>query len=300
MKTKLISPLNDFVIKCIYGDQKNIGNTEGFLKTVLDLPPEEYGGLAVIDPFLKRWRKKDKQSLVDIRLATTGRRQVAIELQALPYRAMRERIVFCNDKAIVEQLKSGSDYSTLRQTISVAITNYTLLAEEGSYLNRIDLRNRESGNLFTDLQHYVILELSKLPEEDDGHPVWPYLRFFKCRRKEEFEMLKKEHPEVRGPVDDYQKLSVSKRWRMIADYREKERRDARAALGYARDEGLAEGREEGLAESQQALVEKDRVITEKDRALVEKDQVIAESQQVIAEQGREIAELRRRLEDKEI
>jgi hypothetical protein len=56
MKTKFISPLNDFVVKCIYGDQKNIGNTEGFLKTVLDLPPEEYGGLTVIDPFLKRWR----------------------------------------------------------------------------------------------------------------------------------------------------------------------------------------------------------------------------------------------------
>jgi predicted transposase/invertase (TIGR01784 family) len=274
MKTKLISPLNDFVVKCIYGDQKNIGNTEGFLKTVLDLPPEEYGGLTMIDPFLKRWRKKDKQSIVDIRLATTGKRQVAIELQALPYRAMRERIVFCNDKAIVEQLKSGSGYATLRQTISVAITNYTLLAEEGAYLNRIDLRNRESGNLFTDLQHYVILELSKLPEEDDGHPVWPYLRFFKCRTKEEFEMLKQQHPEMQGPVEAYERLSLRKRWRMIADLQEKQRRDARAALDYARDEGLAEGLEKGREEGR------------------------AESQQVIAEQGREIEELRRRLQDK--
>jgi hypothetical protein len=31
MKNSFISPLNDYVVKCIYGDQKNIANTEGFL-----------------------------------------------------------------------------------------------------------------------------------------------------------------------------------------------------------------------------------------------------------------------------
>jgi uncharacterized coiled-coil protein SlyX len=57
----------------------------------------------------------------------------------------------------------------------------------------------------------------------------------------------------------------------LADYWEKQRRDARAATDYAREEGLEAGR----AESQQALVE---------------------IQQALAEKEREIAELRRRLE----
>jgi hypothetical protein len=99
-------------------------------------------------------------------------------------------------------------------------------------------------------------------------------------------MLKKQHPEVQGPVDDYQKLSLNKRWRMIADYREKERRDARAALAYARDEGLAEGR----AESQQ-------VIAESQQALAESQQVIAEGRKVIEEKDRENEELRRKLRE---
>jgi flagellar biosynthesis/type III secretory pathway protein FliH len=129
--------------------------------------------------------------------------------------------------------------------------------------------------------------------EDDGHPVWPYLRFFKCRTEEEFEMLKQQHPEMQGPVEAYERLSLRKRWRMIADLQEKQRRDARAALDYARDEGLAEGLEKGLAEGQQALAEKERVIAES-------QQVIAEQDQTLAEKDREIAELRRRLEDKEI
>jgi hypothetical protein len=49
---------------------------EGFLKTVLDIPPEDFGRLTVIDPFLKRRWKKDKQGVVDIRLAMTGGQQV--------------------------------------------------------------------------------------------------------------------------------------------------------------------------------------------------------------------------------
>jgi predicted transposase/invertase (TIGR01784 family) len=153
-----------------------------------------------------------------------------------------------NAKITAEQLKSGFDYAALRQTISVVITDHTLLPQEGPYLNYQDLRNRESGNLFTDLQQYVTLELSKLPEEDDGRPVWPFLKFFKCRTEEEFEMLKKRYPEVQPQVEEYQRLSWSKRRRLLADYWEKQRRDARAAMDYARDEGLEEGLEKGREE----------------------------------------------------
>jgi hypothetical protein len=52
---------------------------------------------------------------------------------------------------------------------------------------------------------------------------------------------------------------------LLADYREKQRRDIAAALDYAREEGRAEG----LAESQQALAEKDQALAEKDREIAE-------------------------------
>jgi predicted transposase/invertase (TIGR01784 family) len=263
MKKGFISPLNDYVVKCIYGDQKNINNTRGLLKTVLDIPLEEYDRLTVIDPFLKRRWNKDKQGIVDIRLATTSGRQAVIEIQVLPYSAMLERIVYYNAKATTEHMKSGFKYEALRQTISVVITNYTLLPKELSYLNHIDLQIRESGALFTDLQQYVILEVSKLPEEDDGQAVWPYLRFFKCRTEEEFAMLAKRHPEVQGPVEEYQRISWSQRRRLLAEYWEKQRRDAQAALDYAREEGIQKGR----AEIQQELAAKDREIAELRRRL---------------------------------
>jgi predicted transposase/invertase (TIGR01784 family) len=253
-----VSPLNDYVFKSIYGEQKNIENTRGLLKTILEIPPEDYQQLTVVDPFLTRRWKKDKQGIVDLRLSTAGGRQISVELQVLPYKAMMERIVYYNARITADQMKSGLRYETLRQSISVVITNYDLLPGEPSYLNRIELRNRESGALFTDLQQYVMLELSKLPEEDDGQAVWPYLKFFKCRRQEEFEMLWKRHPEVKGPVEEYRRLSRTERRLLVAYYRDKRKYDAQAALDYARDEGLEQGR----AESQQALMKKDREILE--------------------------------------
>ena len=98
-----------------------------------------------------------------------------------------------------------------------------------------------------------------MPGEDDGRPVWPFLQFFKCRTKEEFEMLGKKRPEVGPQAEEYQRINWSKRRRLLADYWEKQKRDAEAAMDYARDEGR-----EG---SRQALAEKDREIAELRRRL---------------------------------
>jgi hypothetical protein len=78
---------------------------------------------------------------------------------------------------------------------------------------------------------------------------------------------------VEPQVEEYQRISWSQRRRLLADYWEKQRRDAASAMIYARNEG----REEGRAESQQAL---------------------EESRQALAEKDREIAELRRKLQDR--
>ena len=79
-------------------------------------------------------------------------------------------------------------------------------------------------------------------------------------------MLAKRHPEVETQVNEYQRMSWRQRRRLLADYWEKQRRDARSAMEYAREEGRAEGRAESRAE--------------------------------LAEKDRELAELRRRLEDR--
>jgi predicted transposase/invertase (TIGR01784 family) len=286
MEKGFISPLNDYVVKSIYGDQKNIGNTERLLKPVLGIPPEEYDKLTTVDPFLKRRWQKDKQGILDIRLTTKTGRSVDVEVQIRYYKAMLQRIIYYQAKMVTEQMKSGFDYNQIRQTISVVITDHILLPDEAGrrYMNTFELRNRQTGNLFTDLQRIIILELPKVPEEDDGEAIWPHLRFFKCRTEEELDMLLKRHPEVESVVSDqrsaeYHHISWSERRRRRAEYKERERRDEWALIEGAKDQG----REQGRAESQKVIEAQARELTEKDRAL--------------EAQSREIAELRQKLRD---
>jgi predicted transposase/invertase (TIGR01784 family) len=250
MHKELLSPLLDYVVKIIYGDQKNIANTAGLLKAVPVLPAEEFDRLMIVDPFLKRLWKRDKQGVLDIKVNTRSGKVVQIEVQVRYFPPMRSRIVYYLSKMLIEQMKTGYDYRKIRQTISVVICDHLLLPEETAYLNTYELRNTESGKRFTDLIKVIILELPKVPEEDDGTAIWPWMQFFKCRKLEEFDMLAAKHPEVSGPVAEIKRLSWSERRRMIADAREKMRRDNVAIMEYAKEQGLAEGKAQGLAQGE--------------------------------------------------
>jgi hypothetical protein len=114
-------------------------------------------------------------------------------------------------------------------------------------MNTYELRNSKTRELFTDMQKYVILELPKVPDEDDGNPMWPQLRFLKCKKEEDLQMLLEKHPEVQPLVADYKHLTLSEKLRKRAEYREKQRRDEWAAREYDKDLGRAENRKEILA-----------------------------------------------------
>jgi predicted transposase/invertase (TIGR01784 family) len=263
MSKPFISPLDDDIVKGLYGDRNNLANTAALLKGALDIPPEEYDRLTLVDPSLRRrWKRrgeKGKLGILDFLLHTANRKIIDVEVQIRRYKLMIPRLVFYNSTMIADQMRAGSNYDQIRQAITVVITDHVLLPEEEGYLNTYELRNSKNGRLFTDLQKYVIVELPKLPEQDDEQPLWPQLRFLKCKAEEEMAMLTEKHPEVRPLVAEYQRMTIVERLRKRAEYREKDRRDEWAALEYAKDEGREEGRTEGLekgrAEGQNQILE---------------------------------------------
>jgi predicted transposase/invertase (TIGR01784 family) len=269
MSNTFISPLDDDVFKALYGDRKNIEHIAALLKPVLGIPPEDFDRLTIVDPSLRRrWRQrreKGKLGILDLQIVTKTERIVDVEVQIRRYKLMLPWLVFYHSMMTADQMKAGYTYDKIRPTVTVVIANYILLPEEGDYMNTYELRNRKTGRLFTDLQKYVILELPKLPEEDDGEAVWPQLRFLKSHAKEEMELLVEKHPEMRAVVGDYKRMTLIEKFRKRAEAREKERRDTWAALEYAKDEG----RDEVRAELGKVIEEKDRENEELRRKLRE-------------------------------
>jgi predicted transposase/invertase (TIGR01784 family) len=120
-----------------------------------------------------------------------------------------------------------------------------LLEEEQSYINIYEMRN-QTGGRFTDLQIVVILELPKLPEVED-RAVWPWLRFFTCKSKEEYDMLLKKHPELKRAVSNVRKISLGERLRYTL-LREQIRKMDEFALKEQIKIDIAESRAEGHSE----------------------------------------------------
>ena len=248
-----ISPLEDYAFKQIFGEQQNIENTRGFLKTLLDVPEDEYDNLTVVSPNLLSIFRRGKRGIVDVRLTTKSGKIIHVELQVEKRKNMRNRITYYLCRNLSDQLKWGDNYNKLRQVISIVICNHNLLEEEDYYHTEYGMKN-DKNRYFTELQKLIILELPKLPEEEDG-PLWPWLRFFTCKKKEEYEMLAKKHPELKKTVQCVRKMSLLEQWRDIQFHRNLAKHDERNRLLQIKEDAHAEGHAEGRTEEKKYVLD---------------------------------------------
>ena len=235
MTKEIISPLSDFVFAQVFGNQRNIDNTKAFLKTLLDIPGDDYERLIVENSILKRFFRQDKMGIVDLKLSTKSGRIIHIELQIEKKFHFRNRILYYAARLIGDQLKWGEKYGKLHQVVSIVICNHVLLDEEIHYCNQCELRNNKNRS-FTDMLKLVILELPKLPEKEDGL-LWPWLKFFKCETEEDYEMLARKHPELEKPIFCVKKMSLMEKWREIQFHKNLWKEDERMRELYLKTEG---------------------------------------------------------------
>jgi predicted transposase/invertase (TIGR01784 family) len=261
-----ISPLNDDIIRAVFGCQKNVANTEALLKPIIGIPPDDYAGMRVLSPALfRRWRG-DKAGIMDIRLVTKSERVIHIEIQINPFRAMIPRILYYQARMVCDQIHSGEAFDRIQQVISVIILDYNLLGGK-QYLHvfefcNIEGKGYENGRpeLFTDLQKIVIIELRKLPEKDDGTPLWPHLKYFMCKTEEEMAMLASKYPEVKGAVREYRRLTLFEEIRWFIDDLNDARWLKKAREAYVREEGEQAGYHKAAAQYQEQLAAREEQI----------------------------------------
>jgi predicted transposase/invertase (TIGR01784 family) len=267
MKYKLLSPLADDVFKGIFADRRNIDNLAAFLRPIVHLPDEELNHLTIVDPYLKRLFKRDKQGILDVKVITTSGKVINIEVQIGHFAAIHKRILYYLAKLIWEQLRSGDNYDRIQQIIIVLICDQIIPEEQrdrisppqglkaveeppggtGQYLTSFLLQEEGGGKIFTNMIKIITIELPKIPRKGTGDGVWPWARFFTCEGEEEYDMLAEEYPEVRKVVGELKKLSWGERRRLIAEQEEIWRKDRMAMADDAKAEGKAIGIEEGRA-----------------------------------------------------
>jgi predicted transposase/invertase (TIGR01784 family) len=249
MNDEILPPIDDWVFKLLFGDQRNKSVLVALLKSFLGLPEEEYD-LIFPDTHLKPEVEDDKLGIVDVKVKTKSGKIIDIEIQIGPVKNIGKRLSFYKSKLIVEQIGKHELYSVIQKVICVCITNYRLFPETTEYLNGFRFYNPKNHLTFEDIPEEVYtIELPKVPAETDGTALWDWVQFLRAERKEEFEIVAEKNAEIRKAVNTLYELSADEKVRAEYEMRQKAWRDRMSQNeGYyleGRQEGRLEGRKEG-------------------------------------------------------
>jgi predicted transposase/invertase (TIGR01784 family) len=264
---------NDFMFKAVFGNRRNTDMLKQLLQTTLTLPTEELKSIKVLDPLFQRVFKKEKQSVLDVRLETSGSIQINVEMQVLKLKDFTQRIIYYLSKLSTDQIHSGDSYDKLKQSICVVIADHIVSKDNTDYINSFVFKNKKTNEIWTELQKVVIIELPKLPEKYNNTDAWEFFKCFTFKTEKEFAMFAKQHPKIKPLYENVKRLSLTTRLRMIAELREKARRDDLARLGAAIDEGREEMAKEMEAKTKEMvkkLAKKSKKLTEKSKKLAKK------------------------------
>jgi len=225
MKYDMLSVKNDLIFKMIFGDPKNKDIMENFLKSVLDIPHDEYDEMEIIDPNLRLDAPDGKIGILDIKLRTKNGKIVDVELQLLRTPEMIERILFYSSKMFTEQIGTGDSYKEIKKVISILILDYDMIKNKPKYIHKFLLHDKSDNTTLTDLLEIYVLELGKLPKQTDDTKLYDWLSLFNAKKEEEFSMIAERTPEIKSAVMLVKELSEDEETRLLAESYEKRRRD---------------------------------------------------------------------------
>jgi predicted transposase/invertase (TIGR01784 family) len=248
LDNEIFSPAVDWVFKMLFGDERNKSMLIDLLGSFLELPKEEYD-LVFLDTHLKKEAADDKLGIIDVKIRTKTGKIIDIEIQVDPYKEMGKRLSFYKSKLITEQIGEGNNYSVIQRVICVCITNYPVFPWREEYLNKFVFCNPETGLVFDEIPEEVYtLELPKVPEQNDGKDIWPWLRFLRSRKKEEFYMVAEMNPEIKKAVEKLHMMGNTEEARAEYEWRLKCIRDHYTSMNGAYRDGEARGEEKKARE----------------------------------------------------
>lgn len=252
---KLLSPVNDHVFKRVFG--KHLRVLAGFLSAVLEMPIDA-SDIRVLDPNFRAERDDDKLGVLDVKVETRNG-VIDVEVQVQPHLHLKKRLLYYTSRMFVEQIDKGQNYGKLTRAVSIMIVDFELVKTDSAFHHRYRLYDQENRQEYSDALEINVLEIPKV-REDETSPVSAWLKFFAAKTEDEFMSLAQTSPAMEEAWGVIKELSADERERLLAEDREKTRRDNAAyyetglvegmATGIARgrEEGLAEGRAEGRAE----------------------------------------------------
>ena len=242
MARDVVSAKLDIIFKKMFTENKDM--LHSFVASMLDVPQESISDIVITNPELPPETLAGKFSRLDLSLKVDNR-LVNVEIQVKNDTDYRDRTLFYWAKLYSSELKSGEEYSELKQTVTINIINFNMFAGE-NYHNEAAAVIKETGEVFSDkfsIHFFELKKVGKKPDPENSRKLW--LQFINADSEEELEMISRTNvPIMQKAVNVIYDMSEDTKIREIARLREKALHDEASALKNAKAEGRAEERTE--------------------------------------------------------
>ena len=247
---------------------------KGLIAALLNVSPQEIESTILMPTILRKRYPEDKYGILDVRVMLKSGIQIDLEMQVESYEFWENRSIYYVSEMYTEQIKEGEDYDKLQKCIQVSILCFPLFKDDDKCYRRIAFCDTESGKEYSDLMELHVLELSKLPPEQQNETdLMKWMRFFGGKCKEDFEKMAEKDEYISEAYEALKNMSEDEIKRMEYEARQKAIRDYNSYMHSAERRGIRRGRDEGIK------IGREEILKEKVKQKLAKGQSI----EVIAE-----------------
>ena len=245
---------DDYIFKRVFAFEGNESVLKDLLEAILR---KNIKNVTIKNPEIIPYEREDKRGLLDIKAETDDGTVLDIEMQMEDKKNIEERGTLYLANMITSQLQVGDDYTTLKKSIVIFITNYNFL-KRNSYHSvgrmkfedtleeeYVDMGYSEEEQIASKYIEFHYIELPKYKKKNSSK--FTKLDQWMCvltDRKGEMMLAEKENKEIKKAMNTLDYIS--------ADPRERERHNSIIMAEYNRltsEQNFFEaGKEEGIKE----------------------------------------------------
>ena len=272
-KTREIERLpltDDYIFKRVFAFEGNESVLKDFLEAILKKDIKE---VTIKNPEIIPYEKDEKRGLLDIKAETDDGTILDIEMQMKDRKDTEERGIQYLGNMITSQLQVGDDYTKLKKSIVIFITNYNFLKRnsyhsvgkmkfdetlEEEYVDMGYEQEEQIASKYIEF-HYIELPKYKKREPSKFTKLDQWMCVF-TQRKEEIMLAEKENKEIKKAMNTLDFISE--------DPKERERHNSIIMAEYNRltsehnffeagvEEGIEKGIEKGKEEERKEIAKK--------------------------------------------
>ena len=280
-KKFIMLPTVDYCFKELMQNEKV---RKGLIAAVMRVDPKEIESTTLMPTILRKRHKDDKYGILDVRVKLKDGTQMNYEMQVEYYEYWGNRSTYYMTRMYTDQISSGEDYDALQKCVQVSILDFKLFDDDRCY-RKIMLCDVETGEIYSDRMEMHILELPKLPPEDQNeNGLYKWMRFLGGKNEEDLRRMAEKDEYIGEAYELIKKLSADEKKRIAYECREKAIRDHRSMMKSARESGIEEGEKRLLMKQVKKKYAKGQSIEQIAEDLVEDTEVIQKIIEEITEE----------------